>query len=83
MANAATPGGGAPPVPRAPSSEAILLLGLEILAVGLFTVLAGISHDAGTIVIIMMVGFWLIYMITNSSVIAGVVKAFNTVAEGG
>lgn len=75
--------GTAPAVKRPASSEAIMTLGLEILAVGIFTVMAGISHDMGTIVIIFMVGFWLIYMITDSAVIAKIGAALTTVAEGG
>lgn len=60
-----------------------MMVGLEILAVGIFTVLAGISKDFGKIVITLMVGFWLIYMVTNASVIAGVGNAFSKVAGGG
>lgn len=56
---------------RNPQEEAILTLGLELLAVGLFTLIAGASDDVGTIVIIFMVGLWLIYLVTNSKVIAG------------
>jgi len=82
MAELAPQDGGTAPK-RPASSEAILTLGLEVLAVGIFTVIAGISHDVGTIVIIFMIGFWLIYMITNSSVIAGIGAALTRVAEGG
>jgi hypothetical protein len=78
-----TDGGMGKKAKRPAGSEAIMYLGLEILAVGIFTVLAGISHDMGTIVIIFMIGFWLIYMITDSAVIAKIGAALTTVAEGG
>lgn len=56
---------------RNPGEEALLTLGLELLGVGLFTLLAGASDDVGTIMIIFMVGLWLIYLIGNSKIIAG------------
>lgn len=56
---------------RNPGEEAILTLGLELLSVGLLTLIAGASNDVGTIVVIFMVGLWLIYIITNAKVIAG------------
>jgi len=83
MANVVPGGGGTAAKKRPADSEAIMTLGLEILAVGIFTILAGINHDMGTIVIIFMIGFWLIYMITNSTVIAKIGAALTTVAGGG
>lgn len=77
-------GGGNSPLKKRPaSSQAILVFALELVAVGIFTVLAGISHDVGKIVIIFMVGLWLIYLVTNSGVVAGINNALTTVVKGG
>ncbi len=56
---------------RPSNSEAILQLALELLAVSLFTLMAGTSDEMGKLMILFMVGFWLIYLIQNSKVIAG------------
>ena len=54
---------------RQPASAAILLLSLELAAVGIFTLLAGASDQAGTIVVLMMVGFWMIFLIQESGLL--------------
>lgn len=72
------PGGSAPPkkkkkksTKRTGTSEAIVQLALELLAVSIFTLMAGASNDVGNVMVLLMVGFWLIYMIQNAKVIAG------------
>lgn len=60
---------------RAPDSQAIVTLALELLAVSLFTLLAGASDEVGTLVVLFMVGMWMIYLIENSKLIAGLEKA--------
>lgn len=60
---------------RAADSEVIVQLALELLAVSLFTLLAGASNEVGTLVVLFMVGMWMIYLIQNSKVIAGLEKA--------
>lgn len=74
------PGGTAP---RPAASETILTLALEFLAVGLFTLLAGANDDVGEIMILFMVGLWLIYLITDSKVVAGIGATLTRVANGG
>lgn len=54
---------------RSAASEAMLEVMLESLAVGVFTLIAGVSADAGKLALVFMSGFWLIYLITNASVI--------------
>lgn len=61
----------APAAVPASSSDTLLMVGVEILGVGLLTLLAGASDEAGNIVVIFMIGLWLIWMISDSSVIAG------------
>jgi hypothetical protein len=66
----------------APSSSSVILnVGVELLAVGLFTLLAGASDEAGNIVVIFMIGLWLIWMISDSSVVASIGRALNNVAS--
>jgi hypothetical protein len=60
---------------RAADSEALVQLALELLAVSLFTLIAGASNEMGTLVVLFMVGMWLIYLIENSKTIAGLERA--------
>jgi len=60
---------------RPADSEALVQLALELLAVSLFTLIAGASNEMGTLVVLFMVGMWLIYLIENSKTIAGLEKA--------
>lgn len=60
---------------RPAASEAILTLALELLAVGLFTIIAGTSDDMGTLVVLFMLGLWLIYLVSNATVLSGLESA--------
>lgn len=60
---------------RSADSEALVQLGLELLAVALFTLMAGASDEMGTLVVLFMVGMWLIYLIEKSNSIAALEKA--------
>jgi hypothetical protein len=68
-------------VTRPPASAAILMLALELLAVGLFTLLAGASPEAGTIMVIVMVTFWFIFAITDSAVIGHLGSVLGTMTK--
>lgn len=59
---------------RTASSEAYLTVGLEFLAVALFTLMAGAGPDMGSLMTLLMVGFWMIFLITNPSLITGLEK---------
>lgn len=63
---------------KAADSEALIQLALELLAVSVFTLIAGASNEAGTLVVLFMVGMWMIYMIQNSKTIAGLEKALES-----
>lgn len=60
---------------RSSSSEAVLAVFLELLAVGVFTLLAGAGDEAANIVILFMVGLWMIYLVSDAGVIAGIGNA--------
>jgi hypothetical protein len=55
---------------RSPASTAILEISLELVAVAVFTLIAGASDEAGKGVLIIMAGFWLIYLISEAGVFA-------------
>jgi hypothetical protein len=57
------------PAHRNPPSEVILTVALEGLAVAVFTLIAGAGDDMGSIMVVLMVGFWLMYLIQNASVL--------------
>jgi hypothetical protein len=62
------------------SSSEILVVGVELLGVGLLTLLAGASNEAGKIVVIFMIGLWLIWAITDSGALARIGNVFSNVA---
>lgn len=64
---------------RAPDSSALLHVSLQLLAVGLFTIIAGTNDEMGTLVILFMVGMWLMYLIQNSAVVGGLEKMMEAV----
>jgi hypothetical protein len=63
------------------ASGAILSIGVELLGVGLLTVLAGASDEAGSIVVLFVIGLWLIYMISDSAVFAKLGNGLSNVAS--
>lgn len=66
---------------RPAPSVALLTIGLELLGVAVLTLLAGASPEAGTIMLIVMSGFWLIYAIGETSVLQNVVEAFLSLTQ--
>lgn len=70
---------GAPKTATRPAdSSAILSVAIELLAVGTFTLIAGINQDFGKLMIIFMIGLWLIFMIQESSLISSLEKIVTT-----
>lgn len=64
-----------------PTHSTILVIAVELLAVGLFTLMAGISNEWGKIVVLFMVGLWLIYLITSFSVISRLGSGLQNIAQ--
>lgn len=58
-----------------------VVVALELLAVGLFTLLAGISDNFGTLVVIFMVAMWLIYIMANAKVLSTLQSGLSKVAN--
>lgn len=65
----------------ASTSDTVLTVGLELGAVGIFTLIAGTSDDVGSIVVLFMIGLWIIYMVSNSGVISGISNAIGNIAS--
>lgn len=63
---------------RPAPSVALLTIGLELLGVAVLVLLAGASNEAGTVVLIVMTGFWLIYAISESNILINVVNGFSS-----
>jgi len=63
------------------TSSVVLQVGLELTAVAVFTLIAGSSNDAGSIVVLFMIGLWLIYMVTNAGVISGISNAVGNISS--
>jgi len=59
------------------------MVGVEMLGVGVFTLIAGASDDAGKIVVLFMVGLWVIFLVTNSKVITSIDNGLNNVVSQG
>lgn len=51
-------------------SDAILTVAVEGLAVGVFTLIAGINDQVGSLMVTFMVALWIIFLITNSGVVS-------------
>jgi hypothetical protein len=64
-------------------ANTVLLVGTELAAVGIFTLVAGASDDVGSIMVLVMIGLWLIYMVSDSKVITGISNAIGNVAQQG
>jgi len=63
---------------RPADSNAILAVAIELLAVGTFTLIAGISQDFGKLMIIFMVGLWMIFLIQESTLVSKLEKIVTT-----
>ena len=71
----------AAPAHRPAASNAILAVSIEFLAVGLFALIAGASDEVGTIMVVFMVGLWLIFMVTDSAIVASIGRGLQNVVS--
>jgi hypothetical protein len=61
------------------STDAILSIAVEGLAVGLFTLIASSSNEAGSIVVTFMIGLWMIWLISNAGVVSRFANAIGNI----
>jgi hypothetical protein len=61
--------------------DTFLIIALELLGVGLLTLLAGVSDDVGRGVVIFVVGLWLIYLFAEATTVARVGNLFSSIAN--
>jgi hypothetical protein len=59
---------------KQPGSDVVITTAFELIGIGVMTLLAGISDDVGSIVVIVMVGFLLGWLLLNSSELSGWLK---------
>ena len=59
---------------KQPGSDIVVTTAFELIGVGLMALLAGINDQAGTVVVIVMVGFLIGWLLVNSSTLQGWVK---------
>jgi hypothetical protein len=64
-------------------ANTVLVVGTELAAVGVFTLIAGASDDMGSVMVLIMIGLWLIYMVSDSKVITGISNAIGNIAQQG
>lgn len=63
------------------TSDAILTVAVEGLAVGILTLIAGISDGVGSIVITFMAGLWIMFMIANSGVVSSLANTTGNIQK--
>lgn len=63
------------------ATDTFLIVGVEGISVALLTLVAGISDEVGTWVIIIMAGFWLIWLITNSGTVSRISNTFANISK--
>jgi hypothetical protein len=57
-----------------PGNDLIITMTVELLGVGLLTLLAGVNRQMGTVVVIVMVGFLLGWLLINTTKLQGWLK---------
>lgn len=58
---------GKPAVRLSAPGNSLLTIGAELLGVGLLALVAGINDQTGKIIVMIMTGFWLIYLVGPGS----------------
>lgn len=62
-------------------SEILFSVGIEAIGVGLLALLAGANDDVGTLVVLFVVGLWVLFFVTESSVTEKLFGAFTRVQK--
>jgi mannose/fructose/N-acetylgalactosamine-specific phosphotransferase system component IID len=66
---------------RSAASTAIVEILVEGVSVGIMVLLAGISDNVSNVMLILIVGFWLVYLIVGSDVLTSVFGAYLQLAQ--
>jgi hypothetical protein len=64
------------------SGSALLTIGVELGAVGVFALIADSGDQAASIMLIVMLGLWILWAIQNSGVLSGFSNVLSNVAGG-
>lgn len=62
------------PATKQPGNDIVVTLTVELLGVGLLTLLAGANKQLGTIIVIVMVGFLIAWLLINTTQLQGWLK---------
>jgi hypothetical protein len=65
---------------RSGQSTAIVQLLVELAGVGAMALLAGMSEEFANAMLIIMLGFWMLFVISRAGILTSVVNAFTTLA---
>jgi len=57
-----------------PGADIVATLAVELIGVGLLTLLAGVNKHIGNIVVIVMVGFLFVWLLINVGTLQGWIK---------
>ena len=57
-----------------PGADIVATLAVELIGVGLLTLLAGVNKQLGNIVVIVMVGFLFVWLLINVGTLQGWIK---------
>lgn len=60
-------------------SDILLALIVEGVGIGFLTLLAGISEDVGTVLVVFMVGLWLLFLVNHQGIQGYVTNLFGNI----
>lgn len=60
--------------PKQPGNDVVVTTTVELIGVGLLTLLAGVSKQLGSVVVIVMVGFLVGWLLINTTELQGWLK---------
>jgi hypothetical protein len=61
---------------RSPASAALVTVLLELASLGVMVLIAGASNDAGNVMLIMIGGFWMVYLLKDTAAFQAFVSIF-------
>jgi hypothetical protein len=66
---------------RSMPSESILIIALELASVGFMVLIAGSGRDAGNVMLLLMVGFWFLYLIRETKALTAFAEVFSSLSQ--
>lgn len=63
------------------ASDTLLAVGVEGIAVALFTLLAGANDQIGSFVLMFMVGMWILFLVTNGNAVSRITNTVGNISK--